>query len=210
MKISVYNLKGEAEKEIELSNKIFNREFNSNLVYQVYTSLLSNRRKPLAFTKDRAEVRGGGKKPWIQKGTGRARHGSIRSPIWKGGGVTFGPKAKERNFKKKINKKIKAEALKMVLSKKLNDGEIKIVEQIDIKEPKTKLMDKFFKNLFNLEKKIPRILFLIDIKDALLEKSLKNLSYVKTMNVNNIDLVEILNNKYLVIPVNVLSIFQKK
>jgi len=84
MKASVYNQKGEGLKKIELSEDVFGKKINKNLVYQVYTSLLSNRRKPLAFSKDRSEVRGGGKKPWRQKGTGRARHGSNRSPIWSG------------------------------------------------------------------------------------------------------------------------------
>ena len=119
MKSPIYNLKGEDLKEIEISDDIFGKKINNNLIHQVYTSLLSNKRKPLAFTKDRSEVRGGGKKPWRQKGTGRARHGSIRSPLWKGGGVTFGPRAKERDLKKKINKKIKKDAIKMVLSKNL-------------------------------------------------------------------------------------------
>lgn len=208
MKTSVYNLKGERSKEIELPERTFDKKFNNNLVYQVYTSFLSNRRKPIAFTKDRSEVRGGGKKPWAQKGTGRARHGSIRSPLWRGGGVTFGPRAKEVNFKKKVNKKIRKDAIKMVLSQKFKEGEIKIIEEINLKEQKTKLMDKFFKNLFKKEKKLPSILFLIDAKNRVLNKSAKNLSYVKIMNVENVDLIEILNNKYLVISENILPILE--
>jgi len=210
MKTSVYNLKGERSKEIELSERTFDKKFNNNLVYQVYTSSLSNRRKPIAFTKDRSEVRGGGKKPWAQKGTGRARHGSIRSPLWKGGGVTFGPRAKEVNLKKKVNKKIRKDAIKMVISQKFKEGEIKIIEEINLKEQKTKLMDKFFKNLFKKEKKLPSILFLIDAKNRALNKSAKNLSYVKIMNVENVDLIEILNNKYLVISENILPILEEK
>jgi len=112
MKAPIYNFKGETLKKIEISEDIFDKKVNNNLIHQVYTSLLSNRRKLLAFSKDRSEVRGGGKKPWRQKGTGRARHGSIRSPLWKGGGVTFGPRTKERDLKKKINKKIKKDAIK--------------------------------------------------------------------------------------------------
>jgi large subunit ribosomal protein L4 len=210
MKAPIYNLKGKTLKKIELSEDIFGKKVNNNLVHQVYTSLLSNRRKPLAFSKDRSEVRGGGKKPWRQKGTGRARHGSIRSPLWKGGGVTFGPRAKERDFKKKINKKIKKDAIKMVLSQKFRDGEIKIIEDIDLKEHKTSQMDKFFRSLLKIEKKFPKVLFLIDSKNEVLRKSAKNLPYIKIMNAENIDLIEILNNKYLVISKNILPILENK
>lgn len=210
MKAPIYNLKGKTLKKIELSEDIFGKKINNNLVHQVYTSLLSNRRKPLAFSKDRSEVRGGGKKPWRQKGTGRARHGSIRSPLWKGGGVTFGPRAKERDFKKKINKKIKKDAIKMVLSQKFRDGEIKIIEDIDLKEHKTSQMDKFFRSLLKIEKKFPKVLFLIDSKNEVLRKSAKNLPYIKIMNAENIDLIEILNNKYLVISKNILPMLEIK
>ena len=210
MKVPIYNQKEEESKKIELSDNIFNKKINNNLVHQVYTSLLSNRRKPLAFSKDRSEVRGGGKKPWKQKGTGRARHGSNRSPIWSGGGVTFGPRAKERNFKKKVNKKVSQDAIRMVLSEKFRDGEIRIIENIDFKEQKTSQMDKFFKSLLKIEKKFPTVLFLINSKDIELQKSTKNLSYVKIMNAENLDLIEILNNKYLVISKEVLSTLEKK
>ena len=210
MKAPIYNQKGEELKKIELSDDIFDKKINKNLVHQVYTSLLSNRRKPLAFSKDRSEVRGGGKKPWRQKGTGRARHGSNRSPIWAGGGVTFGPRAKERNFKKKINKKVRQDAIKMVLSEKFRDGEIKIIESINLKEQKTSQMDKLFKSLLKIEKKFPKVLFLINSKDKKLQRSTKNLSYVKIMNAENIDLIEILSNKYLVISEDVLSTLENK
>jgi len=210
MEAPIYNFKGEALKKIKLSDDIFGKKINNNLIHQVYTSLLSNKRKPLAFSKDRSEVRGGGRKPWRQKGTGRARHGSIRSPLWKGGGVTFGPRIKERDLKKKINKKIKKDAIKMVLSQKLRDGEIKIIENIDLKEQKTSQMDKFFKNLLKIEKKFPKVLFLIDSKNDILKKSTKNLPYVKIINAENIDLIEILNNKYLVVSKNTLPVLENK
>ncbi len=210
MKTPIYNFKGEELKKIEISEDIFDKKINNNLIHQVYKSLLSNQRKPLAFSKDRSEVRGGGKKPWRQKGTGKARHGSIRSPLWKGGGVTFGPRIKERDLKKKINKKIKKDAIKMVLSQKFRDGEIKIIENINLKEQKTSQMDKFFKNLLKIEKKFPKVLFLIDSKNDILKKSTKNLPYVKIMNAENIDLIEILNNKYLVVSEDILPTLENK
>ena len=103
-KIKVYNLEGKKTGEMELPPEVFDVKFKDSLVHQVYVAHISNARKTLAHTKTKGEVRGGGKKPWKQKGTGRARHGSIRSPLWKGGGITFGPRS-ERNFSKKINKR---------------------------------------------------------------------------------------------------------
>src|SRR6056297_2962801 len=111
--VQVYNQKGEKLKKKRLSSDIFDIDIDQNLVHLVVTALQSNKRHPFAHTKTRSEKRGGGRKPWRQKGTGRARHGSNRSPIWKGGGVTFGPTGKE-NFSKKINKKMKRKALYMV------------------------------------------------------------------------------------------------
>ncbi|MFA4999517.1 MAG: 50S ribosomal protein L4 [Parcubacteria group bacterium] len=138
MKVELYDNTAKATGEIELSEKIFNAPWNPDLVRQVLDAQLANARQPLAHTKGRGEVRGGGKKPWRQKGTGRARHGSIRSPIWKGGGVAHGP-TKEKIFAVKINKKMRQAAVFSALSKKLNDGELKVVESIAVAEPKTKL-----------------------------------------------------------------------
>ena len=123
MKANVYNENGEVIKEIDLDSRIFEVEANEDLLHQAVRTILANRRKPIADTKDRGEVQGGGKKPWRQKGTSRARHGSIRSPLWKGGGVTFGP-VKEKNYSLKINKKMKDKALKMVLSLKAKENKI--------------------------------------------------------------------------------------
>ena len=117
MKAKVYNLKGEVVKETELSDVIFLHPWNSDLVYQALRIQTANRRHPLAHAKNRAEVSGGGRKPWKQKGTGRARQGSIRSPIWKGGGVTHGP-TKEKIFARKLNKKMLRGAIHSVLAKR--------------------------------------------------------------------------------------------
>lgn len=137
MKLSVYD---KAEKEvgtIEASDKIFARPWNPDLVHQAVTAIAANRRTPIAHTKQRDEVSGGGRKPWRQKGTGRARHGSTRSPLWKGGGATFGPR-NDRDFSQKINKKMARAALHVALSKKLADGELRVIDTLDIKEPKTR------------------------------------------------------------------------
>jgi len=125
----VYNQQGEKVGQVDLPAELFGVPLNRDLVHQVVVTQMANSRQVLAHTKDRSEVRGGGAKPWRQKGTGRARHGSIRSPIWVGGGVAFGP-TKERVFAKKINKKMKRQALFMVLSSKVKDKEIVLLDKI--------------------------------------------------------------------------------
>ena len=136
MKTDLYNQAGEIINQVELPDQVFGLKINSDLLYQAVMAQLGNSRQVLAHTKGRSEVRGGGKKPWRQKGTGRARHGSIRSPIWKGGGVTFGP-TKERNFSKTINKKMKRKALFMALSSKVTDQQLMVFDHLSIEKPKT-------------------------------------------------------------------------
>lgn len=145
MKAPVYNLKGESVGEVELSDKIFARDWNTDLVHQVLLAQQANQRLPWAHAKTRGEVSGGGKKPWKQKHTGRARHGSIRSPIWRGGGVTHGP-TKERDFSQKINKKMLRAAIYSVLSKKLADGQLKVINSLELEAPKTKIAAQSVKN----------------------------------------------------------------
>jgi large subunit ribosomal protein L4 len=137
MNVPLYNLAGKEVGKTMLSDEIFKREWNPDLVRQVVLAQAANRRKPIAHTKTRGEVRGGGRKPWRQKGTGRARHGSIRSPIWKGGGVTHGPR-NEKIYALSINKKMKRAAVHSALSKKLADGELKIIDSMALASPKTK------------------------------------------------------------------------
>jgi len=210
MKAPIYNLKGESKENVELASSVFGKKFNNALVYQAYKDLVSNQRRSLAFAKNRSEVRGGGRKPWVQKGTGRARHGSIRSPLWKGGGVTFGPRSKEKNQKKKINKKVKEEALKMVLSQKLKDNEIKIIEDIKIEKPKTNLVDSLCKNIVGKKEKMPSILLIVHSQEKDLFRSAQNLPYLKVINVENINLIDFLNYKYLLFSKKGLSALEKK
>lgn len=132
MKLNVYNQAGEATGTLELNSAIFGRvEIKPEVVHQVVTAMLSNRRNVVASTKTRAEVRGGGKKPWQQKGTGRARAGSIRSPLWRGGGITFGPRA-NRNFEKKLNKKMKLVGLFSVLSDKVKAEKLFVIDNLEV------------------------------------------------------------------------------
>ena len=137
MKADVYNLKNEVVGTVELPSAVFGAKWNATLVQQVLEAQLANARSPWAHAKDRSEVRGGGKKPWRQKGTGRARHGSTRSPIWVGGGKAHGPR-NDRDYSQKVNKKMKRVALFSVLSKKAKDGEMKVFDSLMIEAPKTK------------------------------------------------------------------------
>ena len=168
LKIKVYNQSATAVKDLELADKIFGVEANNELLHQAVVAQMANARQVLAHTKDRSEVRGGGKKPWKQKGTGRARSGSNRSPIWIGGGVTFGP-TKDRNFKKKINQKMKQKALFMAFSDKLATNSLVILDSLEFKEYKTR---KFNEMLTALEKKVLNnerrdILVVNEVKDEI-------------------------------------------
>jgi len=144
MELKVYNQAGKASGKIEVAETVFGAEYNEALIHQVVVAQLANARQGTKSTLTRAEVRGGGAKPWRQKGTGRARQGSIRSPQWKGGGIVFAPKP--RDFSKKINKKMKTAALKSALSAKVAAGTFVVVDELKLKEAKTKLMAQVLKN----------------------------------------------------------------
>lgn len=133
----IFDIEGKEVGKVSLPEEIFGLSWNADLVHQVLTSMNTDARESLAHTKNRGEVAGTGKKPWAQKGTGRARHGSRRSPIWVGGGVAHGPR-NEKNYSRKINKKMKTKALFTLLSKKLRDGEVLFIKNLEIAEPKTR------------------------------------------------------------------------
>jgi large subunit ribosomal protein L4 len=156
---------------------------------------MNNQREPWAHTKNRGEVRGGGKKPWKQKGTGRARHGSIRSPIWKGGGVTFGPRS-TRSYKTKINKNTRRLALKMCLTDKVKSGAFWVVEDFKLNEPKTKL---FLKALQTLPTKQKSFLILTPQKDALVMRMTNNLPKVKTEIATEANVMDLLSTQAVII-----------
>jgi large subunit ribosomal protein L4 len=201
--IKIYNSKGEEKGEMELP-KFLQLEWNPLLVKQVVDSILANSRQVIAHTKGRGEVSGGGKKPWKQKGTGRARHGSIRSPLWKGGGVTFGPK-KERDFSKKINKKMIKKALLIVLSKKAQDGEIKIIESFDLTAPKTKAVSGMIKKITSGKS----TLVLLEKNDKNTNLSVRNLKNVKNMIAENLSAYDLLSFKNILMSKNILEKYGK-
>src|ERR1700735_2118007 len=151
MNADVYNLQNEKVGTVELPERVFGARYNAALVKQVIDAQLANRRSPWAHTKTRGEVSGGGKKPWRQKGTGRARHGSTRSPIWVGGGVAHGPR-NDRDYSQKVNKKMKQAALFAAISRKAKDGEVKIFETLSIEAPKTKMLATSLNVLLNMRK----------------------------------------------------------
>ncbi len=201
----IYNQKGAEAGSINLPEKVFAAKWRSDLVHQVVEGMRSNKRAGTADTKGRGEVRGGGKKPWKQKGTGRARHGSSRSPIWVGGGVTHGPLA-EKNYKRKITKKMRAQALFSVLSKKLKDNEIIFVDSLEMTDIKTKKAEGVINNLikagsFKVAKsaKKARILTALFERGEKTEKSFRNLSQLEIVFVKNLNPLDVLNHKYLLI-----------
>ncbi len=194
MKISVYNQKGEDVKKIDLPDEIFGLEANLDLLHQVIVSQMSNRRQGTAHTKDRGDVSGGGKKPWRQKGTGRARHGSIRSPLWRGGGVTFGPRS-DKNYKKTIPQRMKRKALFMALSSKVNDGELIIVDDLGIKDHKTKTVKSIIDKLPFADKTGLLVLSNPDRNTIL---GARNIPKTETMQAKNLTALDVLSSKRLI------------
>jgi len=205
MKIPVYTKNGEIVNEIELPKEIFGLKINPNFLHQVIVSQMSNRRQGTAHTKTRAEVSGGGRKPWPQKGLGRARHGSIRSPIWKGGGVAHGPR-KEKNYKKIIPKKMRRKALFMVLSSKAKDNQLILLDNLEIKEGKTKEIAKI---LENLKIKGKKVLFALPSLDKKIILAVKNIPKASTIQAKDLNALDVLNAKYLLMPLNSLDIIKK-
>lgn len=197
MKTKVYNLQGKEVKEIELSDAVFNVAVKPEVVHEVFVALRNNSREPWADTKNRGEVSGGGKKPWQQKGTGRARHGSIRSPIWKGGGVAFGPLS-IRNYKTKINKKTRRLATKMCLSDKAQNGGIFVLENLSI-EPKTKLFSGILKSLPVKQK---TFLVVTPGKDAIVLRATNNIKAVKTTRAEDLNVVDVIQKQGIITTVD--------
>ncbi len=205
MEAKVYNKEGKEAGKVTLPESVFGVAWNDDLVHQVVVAMQANARIPWAHTKDRSEVQGTGKKPWKQKGTGSARHGSRRSPIWRTGGVAHGPR-NEKSYKQKINRKMRSNALFAVLSKKYADGEVLFVDTLSFNEPKTKdakasltalASVKGFEEL-KTKRKNAALIAMVDSDDAV-TKSFQNMGNVTLEGVRNLNPVDLLKNKYLVL-----------
>lgn len=193
-KVKLYNTEGKETQEIEVSDAVFGLPQNDELVHQVFVSLGANQRQVLAHTKTRGERSGSGIKPWKQKGTGRARVGSSRTPTWRGGGIAFGP-TKERNFKKKINKKMNAKAIAIVLSAKLRDGEMIVLDKLALKENKTKEMAQILKN-FQIK---GRMLIGFSAEEKALRIYSRNIDKVSNILSEKLNVLDMLNHKNLIL-----------
>ena len=214
MNVKIYNQQGEETGMIDLPEAVFGVKWNADLVHQVVTAYAANRRQGSAQAKTRAEVRGGGKKPWRQKGTGRARHGSIRSPIWKGGGVTHGPRA-DKDYTKKINKKMAKRALFTVLSAKARDHEIVMVDDMALAEAKTKHAAEFFKN-FSAPERFPRmkkgngVLIAMPEKNDTIRRAVRNIPYAAVDEARNLNAYEVMQYKYVMFPKKAIEALSKQ
>lgn len=217
MKTDIYNQDGKKKDSIELNDAIFGLPWNSDLVHQIATAMTANARIPWAHAKNRGEVAGTGKKPWAQKGTGQARHGSRRSPIWVGGGVSHGPR-NDRDYSQKINKKMKKKAFFTVLSRKLKDGEILFLDKVILMGAKTKEAVEIMKSISGIKgfekmdgKKKNKAVLSLAKKDSDTEKSFRNIPGMLVSESRNLNLLDLLTFKYLIIanPEESLKIWDK-
>ena len=204
MKVDVYNQQNKKVGETELSNRVFAVKWNPALVHQVLKAQLSRNHAHSAHAQGRGEVRGGGKKPWKQKGTGRARHGSTRSPIWKGGGVTFGPN-KERNFAEKINKKMRRLAIFSVLSRKIKDGEFKVIENLGAGLKKTSEWNKALKGITGLKSKN----LIIPAAKNNIHRMVSNIKSVDAITPQSLNVYDLLKAKNIILDKNAISEIEK-
>ena len=198
-KVDLYNMEGKVIGDIELSEKVFGVEINANAMHAAVVNHLANSRQGTQSTKTRTEVRGGGIKPWKQKGTGRARQGSIRAPQWTGGGVALGPKP--RSYRYSLNKKLRQVALKSALSSKVTDNNIIVVDNITVSEYKTKEIVKMLSNL-NVDKKA---LIVLNEKNDCVVKSANNIPEVKTTLSTSLNTYDVLNCEQFVITLDAVK-----
>jgi large subunit ribosomal protein L4 len=205
MEVKIFNTEGKSTGTIALPPELFGVQWNADLVHQVYTGMRANARPTVANTKFRGEVSGGGVKPWKQKGTGRARHGSNRSPIWRKGGITHGPRA-ERDFSVKINRKMRVAALLSLLSKKAKDGEIIFIDKLSFAAPKTSAAKAMLVAIAAgagvptlATKRNNAAVIAFSTKDTTAEKSFRNIGSVISEEVRNLNTVDLLDKRFLVI-----------
>ena len=198
-KVDVYNMQGKKVSDVELSEAVFGIEPNENVVHSVLVNYLANQRQGTQSTKTRAEVRGGGRKPWRQKGTGRARQGSIRAPQWIKGGIALGPKP--RSYKYRVNKKERQLAIKSLLSSKVLENELTVLDKLEVKEPKTKVM---VKALADLKIEGKTLIILAD-KNENVSLSSRNIEGVRIIELNTINVFDLLNCNKLILPLDTVK-----
>ncbi len=225
LKTKVYSQEGQEVKELELNPKIFAVTPKESVLHQVAVAQMANSRQPIAHTKLKSEVRGGGKKPWRQKGTGRARHGSSRSPIWVGGGIIFGPR-NIRNFSQKVNKKMKTKALLMCFSDKLNNNVLTILENLNLPQGKTNELVKVIKNLktilalttkaekninktFDIKKQKMSLLIILAASDKLIFKAGSNLMGLKITTADSLNVLDLLKYEKVLMTEDSLQVIEK-
>lgn len=209
MKYPVYNQEGEIVKETELPSEIFGLKINPDLLWQVVRAQLSNQRSNSAKVKDRSEVSYSGRKIWPQKGLGRARHGDVGAPIFRKGGVAHGPSPK-RNFKQKIPKKMKKKAILMALSSKAKDKELILIDQLKIDKPKTKIMVNILQNLKEKIENFKKgsVLVVLPKDDKNVKLSARNIKKVKVIQANNLNCLDLLNFKFLLMPERAIEVIK--
>jgi large subunit ribosomal protein L4 len=210
MKADLYNMQNEKVGTVELPDAVFGVAWKPELVKQMIAAFLANQRRPWAHAKTRAEVRGGGKKPWRQKGTGRARHGSIRSPLWSGGGKAHGP-LKERDYSQKVNAKMRRIALFSVLSRKLKDGELRIVQNLTASEPKTKSIAKPLASLVQAgprEKKMD-VLLVPGTEEKNLFRAARNIPKTLVADARSLNVYDVLNHKHVLVDESAVPVVLK-
>lgn len=202
--LSIHNLKGEKTAELKSDSILFSEKINKGVVHEIYTVASANMRQGTAQAKTRGEVSGGGKKPWKQKGTGRARHGSIRSPIWVGGGVVFGPRA-DKNYKRKINKKAARKALRMVLTDRATGGHLFIVDNWDT-AGKTKAFAEFIKAIKIVGRSA---LVITNGKEESVYRAARNIARVNVMPSNEVNIVGLIQHQYLIVTPDSIGALEK-
>jgi large subunit ribosomal protein L4 len=211
MKTDVFNLKNEVVSSVELSERVFGAKWNADLVKQVLDAQIANERESWAHVRDRSEVRGGGIKPWRQKGTGRARHGSTRSPLWRHGGKSHGPR-NDKDYSQKVNKKMKHVAFFAALSKKFKDGEIKFFENFDIEAPKTKILAAALRPMLPMKKgdrKYDVLLVSGDSAKKSIFRASSNLPKAKTLDATSLNIFDILNHKNIFVEKGAVAVIEK-
>lgn len=210
MKADLLNLENKVVGELNVPETVFGVRWNESLVHRALIAQQSNRRRPWAHVKDRSEVRGGGRKPWRQKGTGRARHGSSRSPLWIGGGKAHGPR-NDRDYSVKLNKKMRRLAIFSVLSKKFKDNEVRFFDALEVEAPKTKILAQNLRGILEMSKlkKKYDVVLVPDLESKNIGRAAKNLTKAKVINPTSLNVEDLLNHKNILIDQRAIEVINK-